>query len=67
MNNSSRNDLDPMPVGVEPNSEAGACDMHFGDIETAIETAKLAQSMITDRAKIEECAKFALDEDFDDM
>lgn len=59
--------LDPMPAGFEPNSEAGACYMHFGDLETAVETAELAQAMITDRARIEECAQVAMDEGLDDM
>lgn len=59
--------LDPIPAGMMPNSEAGACYMHFGDIETAIETAKLAQAMISDRAMIEQCATIALEEGFDDI
>lgn len=59
--------LDPLPPGVEPNSEGDTCYMHFADLATAVETASLAQKVIGDRSKIEECANLALDEGFDDM
>lgn len=59
--------LDPMPAGVMPGSEAGACYMHFEDINTAVETALLAKAMIVDRTKIEKCAEVAKEEGFDDM
>ena len=59
--------LDPMPAGMMPNSEGDTCYIHFGDMDTAIETARLAQAMIGDRTKIEACAQVAADEGFDDI
>lgn len=59
--------LDPIPPGVEPDSEGDTCYIHFSDLQTAIETAILAQAMITDPDKRTECAELAVEEGFDDM
>ena len=58
--------LDPVPPGMEPDSEADTCYIHFADLETAVETATLAQAMITDPAKRQECAQLAVEEGFED-
>jgi hypothetical protein len=59
--------LDPMPLGVEPNSEGDTCYIHFPDLQTAIETAALAQAMMTDPSKREQCVKLAVQEGWDDL
>lgn len=59
--------LDPLPAGVEPNSEGDTCFMHFSDLETAVQTASLAQAMIGDRSKLERLAEIAMEEGFDDI
>jgi hypothetical protein len=59
--------LDPLPSGIEPNSEGDTCYIHFEDLQTAIETATLAKEMITDASKREQCAKIAVEEGFDDL
>ena len=59
--------LDPLPAGVEPNSEGDTCYMHFADLDTAVETASLAQAAIGDRATLERLAAIAVDEGFDDI
>lgn len=59
--------LDPLPAGVEPNSEGDTCYMHFSDLDTAVETANLAQAMIGDTDKMKELAQIAMDEGLDDI
>jgi hypothetical protein len=59
--------LDPVPDGMEPDSEADTCYIHFADLETALETATLAHAMIHDREKRKACAELAVEEEFDDM
>ncbi|MEM6471718.1 MAG: hypothetical protein AAF802_19310 [Planctomycetota bacterium] len=51
-------------VGVETNSEGG---MHFGDLDTAVQTASLAQAEIGDLATMKRLAAIAVDEGFDDI
>jgi hypothetical protein len=59
--------LEPLPPGIEPDSEGDTCHIHFVDLETAVETAALAQQMITDPRKREQCAALAVEEGFDDL
>lgn len=59
--------LEPVPSGVEPNSEGDTCYIHFSELETAVETATLAQEMITDPAKRTACAELAVEEGFEDI
>lgn len=59
--------LDPIPAGVEPDSEADTCYIHFSDLETAVETATLAHAMIHDPQKRSECADLAVEEELDDI
>ena len=58
--------LEAYPEGLEPNSEADTCYMHFGDLETAVETAQLAQEMIRDRKKLEAIIVVAREHDLED-
>jgi hypothetical protein len=59
--------LDPIPSGVEPDSEGDTCYIHFAELQTAIETATLAQEMIANPSKREQCAKIAVEEGLDDL
>ena len=59
--------LDPVPAGVEPNSEGDTCYIHFSNFETAVETATLAYEMIHDKAKRTACAELAVEEGLDDI
>jgi hypothetical protein len=59
--------LDPIPPGVEPDSEGDTCYIHFADLQTAVETATLAREMINDPSKREQCAKLAVEEGLDDL
>lgn len=59
--------LDPIPAGVEPDSEGDTCFLHFSSLETAVETATLAHAMIHDPAKRSACAELAVEEGLDDI
>ena len=58
--------LEAYPEGLEPNSEADTCYMHFSDLETAVETARLGQEMISDRKKLEATIIVAREHDLED-
>lgn len=58
--------LNPIAAGMEPDSEADTCYIHFSDLETAVETAALAHAMINDPTKRMECAELAVEHGFDD-
>ena len=59
--------LDPFPAGAEPNSEGDTCYMHFADLDSAVETASLAQAAFGDLATLERLAAIAVDEGLDDI
>src|SRR5688572_7887923 len=54
--------LDPLPPGIELDSEGDTCHIYFADLQTAVETAVLAQQMIIDPRKRERCAAVAIKE-----
>lgn len=59
--------LEPFAPGMEPDSEADTCYIHFADIETAVETATLARDMIHDPSQRAACAELAVKEGLDDI
>lgn len=52
--------------GIEYNSEADTCYIHFEDINHAIRTAGLVAEMIADPQKLRAAIKVAIDQEFDD-
>ena len=58
--------LEAFPDGLEPNPEGDTCYIHFSTYEMAVETARLAQSVIQDRDKIVEMIAVAREHDLED-
>jgi hypothetical protein len=58
--------LDPYGDGMEPNSEGDTCYIHFPDLESAVDTAKLALAAISDRSLLEALITIARDNDLED-
>jgi hypothetical protein len=58
--------LEPFPPGMEPDSEANTCYIHFSDLDTAVETAGLARQMIRDRDKLAAMVALAREHDLED-
>lgn len=59
--------LEPIPDGMEPNSEGDTCYIHFNDLDSAVQTAKLAHTMIHDAAQRVACAELAVEHEYDDI
>jgi hypothetical protein len=58
--------LDPDAKGINYNSEADTCFIHFSKLEDAVQTAQLASDMLKDRNKIAAMIRIARAKGFDD-
>jgi hypothetical protein len=58
--------LEAYPPGLDPDSEANTCFLHFDDLDVAVETAELAQNMIRDRDKLAAMIVVARENDLED-
>lgn len=58
--------LDPDADGIDYNSEADTCFIHFSKLEDAVQTARLASDMLKDRSKIAAMVGVARANDFED-
>ena len=52
--------------GIEYNSEADTCYIHFEDLNLAVRVADLASQMFVDGQKLREAIQIAIENEFDD-
>lgn len=58
--------LDPEMDGIDYNSEADTCYIHFENLDTAVQAAQLCAQMIADPQKLQEAIQVAREQGFDD-
>lgn len=58
--------LEAYAEGMEPNSEGDTCYIHFSNLASAVETARLAQTMISNEAMLKKMITIARENDLED-